>query len=113
MYIKTLTLRFDSLSLEISNLRTKVDLLESKIHALKSKTSNTSTVPSSQITDVIQEFTERKRCKLNVLMYGISLLKLTTIKLLHVIYLRNSLPIYTLNLNNFVLENLPPPHLDL
>ncbi|KAL4100603.1 hypothetical protein QTP88_020645 [Uroleucon formosanum] len=69
--INALTSRFDSLSLEISELRTKVDLLESKVLALESKTSNLSTVSSTQISDVIQEFTERDRCKLNIIMYGL------------------------------------------
>lgn len=72
--INALTSRFDSLSLEISELRTKVDLLESKVLALESKTSKTSnpsTAPSTQISDVLQEFTERDRCKLNVIMYGL------------------------------------------
>jgi outer membrane murein-binding lipoprotein Lpp len=66
--INALTARFDSLSLEISDLRTKVDLLESKVLALES---NTSTVPSPQFSGILQEFTERDRCKLNVIMYGL------------------------------------------
>ena len=69
--INALTSRFDSLSLKISDLRIKVDLLESKVLTLESKTSNLSTVPSTQIADVLQEFTERNRCKLNVIMYGL------------------------------------------
>jgi len=68
--INALTLRFDSLSLEISELRTKVDLLESKVLALESNTSNLSTVPT-QISDVLQEFTKRDRCRLNITMYGL------------------------------------------
>jgi len=69
--ISALTSRFDSLSLEISELRTKVDLLESKVLALESNTSNSSAVPSTQISKVLQEFTERDRCKLNIIMYGL------------------------------------------
>jgi chromosome segregation ATPase len=69
--INALKSRFDSFSLEISELRTKVDLLESKVLTLESKTSNPSTVPSTQISDVLQELTERDRCKLNVIMYGL------------------------------------------
>ncbi|CAI6377573.1 unnamed protein product [Macrosiphum euphorbiae] len=69
--INALTSRFDSLSLEISELRTKVDLLESKVLALESNTPNSSTVPSTQISDVLQEFTERDRCKLNIIMHGL------------------------------------------
>lgn len=63
--------RFDSLSLEISELRTKVDLLESKVLAIESNTLNPPTVPSTQISDVLQEFTERDQCKLNIIMYGL------------------------------------------
>jgi len=69
--INAFTLRFDSLSLEISELRTKVDLLESKVLALESKTLNPPTVPPIQISDVLQEFTERYRFKLNVIIYGL------------------------------------------
>ncbi|KAL4119340.1 hypothetical protein QTP88_012158 [Uroleucon formosanum] len=60
-----------SLLLEIFELRVKVDLLESKVLALESNTSNKSAVPSTQISDVLQEFTERDRCKLNIIMYGL------------------------------------------
>lgn len=66
--LNTLTSRFDSLATEISELRNKVDHLESKVLALES---NNSANPSSPITDVIQEFTERDRCKFNVIMHGI------------------------------------------
>jgi chromosome segregation ATPase len=65
--IDALTSRFDSLSLEITELRTKVDLLESKVLTLESNTSNPSTVPSTQISDVLKEFTERDQCKLIVI----------------------------------------------
>lgn len=56
------------LLLEIVDLRTKVNLLESKVLALES---NTSTVPSPQVSDILQEFTERDRCQFNEIMYGL------------------------------------------
>jgi hypothetical protein len=66
--LSTLTSRFDSLSLEITALHNKVGILETKVLALES---NLTTVPSTTVAEVIQEFTERDRCKSNIIAYGI------------------------------------------
>jgi hypothetical protein len=90
--IKALTSRFDSLTLEISNIRYWVTLLDFKVHAFKLNTSNTLTVPSTQMSYKNLSSVIDANSMLLCMAYPnpsqvISLLKLTTIKSLYVIYI--------------------------
>lgn len=60
--------RFDSMLSEFTELRNKVNILESKILKLESSSSD---VPSLSFSNVVQEFTERDRCKSNIIVHGI------------------------------------------
>ncbi|VVC41112.1 Hypothetical protein CINCED_3A019163 [Cinara cedri] len=57
--------------LEITELRNKVDFFESKVHALESKALPASSRSSTSVSEIIHEFTERDRCKPNVIAHGI------------------------------------------
>lgn len=61
---------FDSLFLEIMELRNKV-ILESKVLKLDSNSTPTSNTSLNSVFDVIHEFTERNRCKSNVIAYSV------------------------------------------
>lgn len=67
--LDVLTSRFDSLSTEIKNIREKVASLDARVLSLESHSSITNL--SSPVNEVIQEFSERERCKSNIIAYGI------------------------------------------
>lgn len=64
-----LTARFDSLAGELSDLRAKCASFDTRISNLES--TSTSVLPSTSISDVIHEFSERDKCKFNIITHGL------------------------------------------
>lgn len=66
---ETLTSRFDEIVSEMTDLQTKLETLHTRVLALESISTGTSSTVT--IFDVIHEFSERDRCKANIIIHGL------------------------------------------
>lgn len=69
--LDVLTTRFDAISGEPVDLRHQVYLLDIRPSVLESTSSTTSSPHTTSISDVNHEFSERDRCKSNVIVRGL------------------------------------------
>lgn len=67
--LDTLASRFDVLSNEITALRTKVFTIDERVLTLES---NSQPAQQLHMSDVIHEFSEREKCKSNIIVHGLS-----------------------------------------